>query len=77
MHGYKWPINCTRIAALYTVFNALEGATTDDEKMYAVFSELVVGFIFGALAGVMTQIMASLKGTVCFHIIRHLETMHD
>ena len=34
----------------------------DAEKLYAWFAEIMVGFIFGSIAGVMSQIMTSLKG---------------
>ena len=56
------PLSTKYTCALGTVFAALEWAATDSERRYAVFAELCVGFIFGALAGVMTQIMASMKG---------------
>ena len=34
----------------------------DAEKLYAWFAEIMVGYIFGSIAGVMSQIMTSLKG---------------
>eukprot|EP01050_Picozoa_sp_SAG11_P010792 SAG11_NODE_1102_length_5866_cov_2.173574_5_plen_46_part_00 len=32
------------------------------EKLVSWFSEIMVGFIFGSIAGVMSQIMIALKG---------------
>eukprot|EP01052_Picozoa_sp_SAG31_P008812 SAG31_NODE_451_length_15511_cov_77.547301_6_plen_520_part_00 len=43
-------------------FNAIDNANTDAEKMFSVLAQVVVGFIFGAMAGVMSQLLASLKG---------------
>eukprot|EP01043_Picozoa_sp_COSAG02_P000279 COSAG02_NODE_5_length_66751_cov_63.939148_25_plen_841_part_00 len=34
----------------------------DTEKLYAWFAEIMVGFIFGTIAGVMSQIMTQIKG---------------
>ena len=34
----------------------------DAEKLYAWFAEIMVGFIFGTIAGVMSQIMTQIKG---------------
>ena len=50
------------VTSLATVFAALENYNTDAEKLYAWFAEIMVGFIFGSIAGVMSQIMTSLKG---------------
>ena len=51
------------VTSLYFVFNALEPVYhTDAEKIFAVVSELMMGLIYGALAGVISTIMMSLKG---------------
>ena len=45
------------------MFNALEPQyETDAERIFAVGSELSMGLIYGALAGVISTIMLSLKG---------------
>jgi hypothetical protein len=50
------------VASLYFVFNALENGMTTSERGFAVFAELCVGFIFGALAGLMSSVMITLRG---------------
>lgn len=50
------------ITALAGSFSALGEGGTDMEKLYGWYGEIMVGFIFGSIAGVMSQIMTSLKG---------------
>lgn len=48
---------------MYYVFNALEPHfQTIGEKGFAVFANLVMGIIYGALAGVISTIMMGMKG---------------
>ena len=48
------------ITSMYTILKS-EFAFTDTEFTFGVFSELVVGFIYGALAGVMATMMQGAK----------------
>ena len=43
-------------------FNPIDNAYTSSEKWMSVLAQVVTMFIFGAIAGVMSQLMASLKG---------------
>lgn len=47
------------MCSIYSVFTA-EYAYTSGEKGIGVLSELIVGFIYGSLAGVISSIMVTL-----------------
>eukprot|EP01048_Picozoa_sp_COSAG05_P015182 COSAG05_NODE_1801_length_4060_cov_2.209291_3_plen_664_part_01 len=48
------------ISSTYGIFNGLENAFTDDEKFFAIFSELIVGsLIYGGLAAILTDNLAN------------------
>ena len=56
-------ISTRYFTAMYYVFNALEPHfQTSGEKGFAVFANLVMGIIYGALAGVISTIMMGMKG---------------
>jgi CRP-like cAMP-binding protein/Ca2+-binding EF-hand superfamily protein len=58
----KVPIGTRYFTAMYYVFNALEPHfQTVGEKGFAVFANLVMGIIYGALAGVISTIMMGMK----------------
>ena len=44
------------LTSTYLVLNALEHGSTDAEKGYALFAELMRDFILGLVAGLMTTI---------------------
>eukprot|EP01051_Picozoa_sp_SAG22_P015257 SAG22_NODE_1968_length_3235_cov_2.232143_2_plen_236_part_00 len=48
--------------SLYLVFNALEAGETGGERGFALVAELTVGLIFGALAGLFSAVMMTLRG---------------
>ncbi len=48
------------IASMHSILNA-QWAFTNSEKIFSVFGELVMGLIYGALAGLMSSIMMSTK----------------
>lgn len=51
------------ITSLYFVFNALEPVyNTTAERIFAVFAELVMALIYGALAGIISSIMIGMRG---------------
>jgi hypothetical protein len=50
------------LTSMYYVLNALENGDTNYEKLAAVFGELVLGFIYGALAGLMSTVMLGAMG---------------
>ena len=54
---------------MYLVFNALEHAATDREKGFALFSELIVMFIYGALAATITGLGFSNKSVICSAVL--------
>jgi len=48
------------ITSTYKIFNALENGATDDEKIFGLFSELIVGsLIYGGLAAILTDNLAN------------------
>ena len=60
---YSTPIGTRFFTSLYYVFNSLEPVyDTDAEKIVAWFAEIVIAFIYGALAGLMGSVIISLQG---------------
>ena len=50
------------VTSTYYVLNALENASTDGEKGFALFAELMRDFILGLVAGLMTTISMAMNG---------------
>ena len=52
----RLPFGIRYIRSLYTIFNS-EFAYTAQESVFGVFGTLVIGFIYGGLAGVLSSLM--------------------
>eukprot|EP01052_Picozoa_sp_SAG31_P001810 SAG31_NODE_61_length_29286_cov_444.645973_3_plen_875_part_00 len=60
---FETPIATRFFTSLYFVFNSLEpNYDTDAEKIVAWFAEIVIAFIYGALAGLMGSVIISMQG---------------
>ncbi len=63
--GLQWETRKTNLpilysTAMYSIFSG-QWAFTGHERLFSIFAELVVGLIYGALAGVMSSIMMTSK----------------
>ena len=77
MHGYKWPINCTRTRTAGTTVETTPETTESDEqgspRRRRRRHRRVVTEIVGNLQGHAEM----LEPAKVLHIIRNLETMHE
>ena len=78
MHGYKWPINCTRtripLGRVRTETDGVAQVVLEEGGAVAAQRKARQDRV-AAMAS--TASGACAMNTVCFHIIRNLETMHD
>ena len=70
--GQKLPLATRYIRSLYSVFSG-EFAYTESENLFGVFATLVVGFIYGGLAGVLSSIMMTQNAGEQDHMLQMLQ----